>query len=166
MAETIEDYKKRILGYAQGRDPMEILEMTVPRIEALVRSASSEKLQKKEDGKWSAAEILAHYAEGEIVFSYRIRMILSVNAVDIPAYDQNLWVANAGYLIAQPELALETFKHLRQANLALLQSLRKEQWENYGVHSERGKESIHDTVRIYSGHDLNHLSQFEKIMKS
>jgi hypothetical protein len=166
MTETMDDYKKRLLGYVQGRNPMEVIEMTVPRIEALVSSASAEKLQKKEDGKWSAAEILAHYAEGEMVTSNRLRMVLAVNGTDIQAYDQNLWVGNARYLIEKPELALEVFKVLRNANIALLQSLNKEQWQNYGIHSERGKESVTDMVRMISGHDLNHLSQFERLMKS
>lgn len=166
MAETVEEYKKRLLGYIQGKNPLEILETTPTRIEGLIREASAEQLQKKEEGKWSAAEILAHYAEGEIVTSFRFRMILAVNAVDIPAYDQNLWVGNAGYLIAKPELALNLFKQLRKANLELLNSLRKEQWENYGIHSERGKESVHDLVRMVAGHDMNHFSQFERAIKS
>ena len=165
MAETTEEYIKRLLGYVQEKNPLEVLETTVPRIEALMSGATPDRLQKKEDGKWSAAQILAHYAEGEIVTSFRFRMILSVNGVDIPAYDQNLWVKNAGYLIENPELALNLFKQLRKANLKLLNSLQKEQWENYGIHSERGKESVGHLVRMVAGHDLNHFSQFEKAVK-
>ena len=165
MAETIEEYKKRILGYVQGKNPMEVLETTVNRIETLVKGAPLEQVQKKEDGKWSAAEVLAHYAESEIVTSYRLRMILSVNGVEIQAYDQNLWVNNAGYLIANPELALNLFSQLRKSNVELLNALPKEQWENYGMHSERGKESVHDLARMISGHDLNHLTQLERLMQ-
>ena len=31
------------------------------------------------------------------------------------------------------------------------------------MHSERGKETLADIVRMYAGHDLNHLAQVEKI---
>jgi hypothetical protein len=45
----------------------------------------------------------------------------------------------------------------------MLKALPKELWENYGMHQERGKESIAHIVRIYAGHDLNHLGQMERI---
>jgi hypothetical protein len=44
-------------------------------------------------------------------------------------------------------------------------ALPKELWENYGMHQERGKESIAHLVRLYAGHDLNHLGQMEKIVE-
>lgn len=54
---------------------------------------------------------------------------------------------------------------LRARNLALLKRLPKNLWENYGVHQERGKESVARIVRLYAGHDLNHVAQVEKIAK-
>jgi len=39
-------------------------------------------------------------------------------------------------------------------------------WDNYGMHQERGKETITHIVRMHAGHDLNHLGQVEKIRKS
>ena len=38
--------------------------------------------------------------------------------------------------------------------------------ENYGQHSERGKETVEHLMRMMAGHDLNHLHQMEKIAKS
>lgn len=55
---------------------------------------------------------------------------------------------------------------LREENLALLQSLEPEQWKHYGVHFERGQESIEHIVRMCAGHDINHLQQIEKILAS
>jgi hypothetical protein len=37
-------------------------------------------------------------------------------------------------------------------------------WKQYGMHSERGKESIEHIVRMFAGHDVNHLQQIEKIL--
>jgi hypothetical protein len=39
-------------------------------------------------------------------------------------------------------------------------------WENYGVHQERGKETITQIVRMFAGHDLNHLQQIEAMAKA
>jgi hypothetical protein len=46
---------------------------------------------------------------------------------------------------------------LREANLALLKSLQPEQWKHDGMHSERGQESIEQIVRMFAGHDIDHL---------
>lgn len=165
MPETIEQYKQRILGYVKSDEPLEILKTTVQRIEAALNGTSSERLQVKEDDKWSAAEILAHYAEGEIVFGYRVRIVLSSNGIPIQAYNQDIFMKNASYLVARPEMALALFRNLRRTNIELLKSLTPVQWENYGIHSERGKESIRDMVRMYAGHDLNHLQQLERLQE-
>jgi hypothetical protein len=37
-------------------------------------------------------------------------------------------------------------------------------WDNYGVHEERGNESIAHIIRLLSGHDLNHLRQIETVL--
>jgi hypothetical protein len=36
--------------------------------------------------------------------------------------------------------------------------------KQYGMHSERGQESIEQMARMYAGHDINHLQQIEKIL--
>jgi hypothetical protein len=164
MSETIEQYKERILGYVNpAEEPLEILKSNIGRIESALSGISPERLQEKKDEKWSAAEILAHLAEGEIVFGYRIRIVLSSNGIPIQAYDQNIFMQNAKYLVTRPEMALTLLRNLRRTNVELLKSLTSEQWDNYGIHSERGKESIRDIVRLYAGHDLNHLQQLERL---
>jgi hypothetical protein len=60
---------------------------------------------------------------------------------------------------------LATFRTLREANLALLKSVPRKLWENYGVHQERGNESVSHVVHMVAGHDLNHLRQVEAILK-
>ena len=57
------------------------------------------------------------------------------------------------------------FRILRQANLALLRSLTPAEWNLYGIHAERGAESIRDIAMYYAGHDLNHFKQIEAIRK-
>ena len=56
------------------------------------------------------------------------------------------------------------FRVLRDANLALLRSLKPEQWKQYGMHSERGQESVEHIVRMFAGHDVNHIQQIERTL--
>jgi hypothetical protein len=46
-----------------------------------------------------------------------------------------------------------------------LEAIPKNLWDNYGMHEERGRESIAHIVRMLAGHDLNHLKQVEGIVK-
>jgi hypothetical protein len=54
---------------------------------------------------------------------------------------------------------------MREVNRALLKRLTEEQWDRYGIHTERGRESVRHFVRLYAGHDVNHLKQIEEIVK-
>ena len=82
----------------------------------------------------------------------------------IAAYDQDAWAAAGRYTARDPLKSLELFRVVREANLALLESLAPEQWHDYGVHSERGRESIEHLVRMSAGHDVNHMWQIERIL--
>ena len=163
MNETPQEYASRILGKLNGKDPIEILESSSSRLETLVS-----KLQKQETrntpATWNAEEILAHLAESEIVYGYRIRKALNASGTAIEATDQNVWVENASYLKRNPQLALSLFQAVRNANIAFLKSLTPQQLENFGIHSERGKESIAQMARMIAGHDINHLQQMEKLL--
>jgi DinB superfamily len=162
MSETPQQYKERIENYLGTMDPIEVLESTSARLEALV--ARLENQQRQLQGQWTAIEILAHLAESEIVYGYRIRKALNASGTAIEATDQNVWVENAGYLQKNPQLALSLFHTVRKANISFLKSLTAQQLEHFGIHSERGKESIAQMARMIAGHDINHLQQMEKLL--
>jgi hypothetical protein len=111
------------------------------------------------------SEILAHLADGEIVGAFRIRTILGSPGAPIAAYDQDKWVESGHYDQRDPRQSLELFRVVRQANLALLELLEPAQWQHDGIHSERGRESIERIVRMFAGHDLNHIRQIERILE-
>ena len=58
-----------------------------------------------------------------------------------------------------------TTASLRVANLKLLQSLTAEEWDMFGVHAERGIESLRDIAMYFAGHDINHFWQIESIRR-
>jgi hypothetical protein len=59
--------------------------------------------------------------------------------------------------------SLEVFRVLRENNLAMLKEIPRESWDNYGMHLERGKETISHLARMFAGHDTNHTLQIERI---
>lgn len=145
-----------------------MLQQAAPKkLAALLKGKSKKQLTwRLAPDKWSAAEIAAHLADAEVAISWRLRQILSTNTVPIQAYDQDSWAATFDYAHRDLKQSLETFRVLRESNLALLKSVPRKLWENYGVHQERGNESVTHMVRMIAGHDLNHLKQIEAILKS
>jgi len=165
MQETVEQYKQRIMGYLGEQDPVRVQSKTVGKIERLVRRVPAARLRKRPaPGKWSVAEILAHLADGEIVTGYRMRTILGAPGTPIAAYDQDQWAEAENYAKHDPKMSLRVFATLREANLTLVKSLRPEQRRHFGVHAERGEESIERIVQMMAGHDINHLRQIEAIL--
>jgi len=164
MQETPQQYAQRILGNVEGKEPLTVQKETAKKLEKLIKPLSKKQLTKRPaPEKWSVAEILAHLADAELVGSWRMRLIFGSNGVPIQAFDQDVWATTFNYADRDPKASLETFRLLRKNNLDLLQSVPKNLWENYGMHSERGKETIAHIVSMFAGHDLNHLAQIERI---
>jgi len=167
MQETPQQYIQRIQGYIEGKEPLKVQRETPRKLAALVRKLNKKQLTRKPaPDKWSISEILAHLADAEIVGAWRLRHVLGNNGAPIQAFDQNVWASTFSYARRDPKQSLEVFRVLRESNLAMLKALPKELWENYGMHQERGKESVAHIVHMYAGHDLNHLGQIEKIAAS
>jgi hypothetical protein len=165
MNETAQQYIQRITGYAEGKQPLGVQAATAKKLDRLIKGVPASRLRKcPAPGKWSVNEIAAHLADVEIVVGFRMRLILGAPGTPIAAFDQDSWVTSGHYEKRDPRKSVEQFRVAREANLALLKSLTPEQWQHYGMHSERGQESIEHIVRLLAGHDLNHLQQIERIL--
>jgi hypothetical protein len=149
----------------EGKQPLAVQAATAKKLERLIKGVPTSKLRKRPAAdKWSASEIVAHLGDAEIVIGFRMRLILGAPGTPIAAFDQDSWVTSGHYEKRDPRKSVEQFSVVREANLALLKSLTPEQWKQYGVHSERGQETIEHIVRMTAGHDMNHLQQLERIL--
>src|SRR5882672_3498953 len=165
MKESAQHYIQRITTHVNGKQPLAVQAATPKKLERLIESAPTPKLRKRPAAdQWSVSEVVAHLADAEIVIAFRMRVILGAPGSPIAAYDQDSWVTSGHYETRDPRQSVEQFRVVRQANLALLESLTPEQWKQYGMHSERGQETIEQIVRMTAGHDINHLRQIERIL--
>ena len=163
---TVAEYKARILSYQAGADPL-VLQAEAPDILAsLIDGLSTDDLNRQPaPGKWCIREIVAHLADDELVGAYRIRLILSTPGTPIQAFDQDVWARTGRYGTSDVKESLALYRVLRSANLKLLQSLSAEEWDMFGVHAERGVESLRDIAMYFAGHDINHFRQIESIRR-
>jgi hypothetical protein len=160
-------YTERILSNLQGRDPMAVLSATPGRLRELTAGRSRADLARTPDpSRWSVVQILAHLADAEIVGAWRFRSVLAADGVPLQAYDQNAWAATFRYADADPQDSLQLFEANRLGTLSLLRRVDPALYSRYGMHAERGKETVDHLIRLYAGHDLNHLAQIEGLLRS
>ncbi len=162
MGETPQQYTQRILSYSEGQEPMPLLESAPQKLASLLAGKTKDQIARRPaPDKWSPGEIAAHLSDTEIALSWRIRQILGTNGIAVQAFDQDAWADTFGYAHREVNASIELYRVLRAANVALLKSVSRRLWDNYGVHQERGKETITHMTRLMAGHDLNHFRQIE-----
>ena len=164
-AEEISAYVGAVLDLVGDRDPSSVLRETPGVLRRTIANLAPAQLREPEmPGKWSVAQVLQHLADSEVVWAWRLRLILAQDRPQLTGYDQDQWAARLGYEKANPAEALEEFSVLRRANLRLLERATPDDFERVGVHSERGEESLGHLRRLYAGHDLLHLRQIDRIV--
>jgi hypothetical protein len=159
-------YIDRLLGYLGKKDPLVVLRRTPQRIHLLIGSIPPKVLTAKSTpAAWSIAEIIAHLADTELVLGWRYRSIAERSGKPIQSFDQNIWCSNARYGSVPVKKSLLMFSVLRAMNIEFLAGLSRTKLSYYGMHEERGKETLRHIIRLEAGHDLNHLMQIEKIIR-
>jgi len=163
MQEAPQQYTQRVLGYLEGKKPMEILAATPRQIARLIKGVPNKKLsQRPTPETWSVTEVLAHLADSELVYGYRVRIILEASGAPIQGTNQDAWAKFSDYAKQDPALSLEAFRITRERLVRLLKSLPRESWNFYGMHSERGKETVTRVAEMLAGHDVNHVKQIRE----
>jgi hypothetical protein len=166
MQETAEAYIERMLSYIGTEDPWPVLAATAVRLRQLVDGRSLEALDWTDrPERWSTRQILAHLADAELVTAWRMRSILAVDGVPLQPFDQDTWADAFRYGESDAAESIALFDVNRRATLALLGRVDPARHRHAGMHAERGRESIDHLLRLYAGHDLNHVGQIERLLQ-
>ena len=163
-AAEAERYVAAVLDLLGDADPMTVLRSSVSWFTENTRGLSRSALSTPElPGKWSIVAVLQHVADSELVWGYRLRKVLSEDRPTLTGFDQDRWSERLRYAEAERDDALALFHVLREANLRLLDDASASDLSRFGVHAERGEESVSCMIRLYAGHDLVHRRQLERI---
>lgn len=148
--------------YLGDRDARSAIAETAARLTTLAGQLGPEGLcRSPAPGKWSAAQILCHLADCEVVFAYRLRQALAEPHHLIQPFDQDVWAA--GYDAIDGREALAVFMAVRRWNLALFARMTPADLEKRLTHPERGEMTVRTVLETIAGHDLNHIGQIERI---
>ena len=114
-------------------------------------------------GKWSAREIVHHLGDSETTSAIRIRQLLTQDDPLIQGYDQDQYATRLRYNERDMAPALEAFRYARETTMQLLPLLSPDDWQRAGTHTESGRYTLEDWLRIYAAHAHNHAAQIGRL---
>jgi DinB family protein len=152
---------------AELKKHLEAAEKSPKEIAAAVSGLSPDVLRYRSDPKkWCILETLAHLADIEIVYGYRLRQMLADEKPVIAPMDQDAWAKNLGYLDASAPELVALYGLNRHHNLRLLRRLKAEDLEKSAFHPEYSQQvSVAKLVEQMSGHGTSHLHQIERLKR-
>jgi hypothetical protein len=114
-------------------------------------------------GKWSAREIVHHLADSETVSSIRLRRLLAEDHPVIQGYDQDEYATRLKYNERDTQAALEAFHAARANTMQIIERMNDDDWKREGSHTESGRYTAEDWLRIYAAHAHNHAAQIRAL---
>lgn len=109
------------------------------------------------EGKWSVKEVIGHIIDVERVMSYRLLRIARGDRTPLPGFDQDPYVARAGFDPRPLETLLAEFEAVRTATGALVAGLSEPDWDEAGTASELPV-SARGLLYIIVGHAAHHFA--------
>ena len=147
-----------------GRDLMMALVETPEQVRTLVEAMTPAHFARSyAPGKWSAARLLLHLAQCELVFNLRVRMALSADGYVVQPFDQDAWMSRDPQ--ADGPEAFRAYYALRQFSLPLYRSLTPDELARPLTHPEYGGMVVQWVLESLAGHELHHLRHMETIAK-
>jgi DinB superfamily len=150
---------------AELKQHLEISERNPKHVAAAVLGVPYATLRwKPAPDKWCILEILAHLADIEIVYAYRLRQMLADTNPVIAPMDQNAWAQKLGYMQSTPAELVALYGLNRHANLQLLRRMKPEDLSKSAHHPETNREvSVAEIIERMSTHGTKHLQQIERL---
>jgi DinB superfamily len=146
---------------------LEAAEKSPKQIAAAVSGLPDKVLRYKPGpNRWCILEVLAHLADMEILYAYRIRQMLADKDPVIAIIDQDAWAQNLGYMLESPAELVAGYGLNRYGNVRLLRRLKEADLEKSAFHPElKRKVTVAEYVGMLAGHGPNHLQQIERLKK-
>ena len=117
-------------------------------------------------GKWSAREIVQHLADSEMNSAIRLRKLLTEESPQIQGYDQEDYARRLRYNERDIAPALDALRSARATTAQLLEHMTEEDWAREGTHTESGRYTAEDWLRIYAAHAHNHAAQIRRLREA
>ena len=117
-------------------------------------------------GKWSAREIVHHLGDSESTSAWRLRKLLVEDNPTIQGYDQDQFANRLRYNERDMTPALEAFRWARESTMQVIGLMTEDDWQRAGTHTESGRYTTEDWLKIYAAHGHNHAEQIRRLREA
>lgn len=122
---------------------------------------TEEELDRSASGQWTPRQVAHHLGDSEMMSAIRIRRLLTEAKPVIYGYDEK---AFAEKLTADRPIqpSLEAMRWARETCAQLIDRMTEQDWQIVGTHTESGRYSTEDWLKIYAAHAHDHAEQIKR----
>jgi uncharacterized damage-inducible protein DinB len=111
---------------------------------------------------WSIHENVVHVADTDVVAASRMRYVIAQPGSALVSFDQTTWARSMDYRAQPLEHALALLRAIRASTTEVLKRAPREAWEQIGVNTEAGPQSLEWLVEHFADHVPYHLRTIAK----
>jgi hypothetical protein len=113
------------------------------------------------DGGWTPRQIAHHLADSEMMSAIRIRRLLAEPEPVLYGYDEKGFAERlTGDRPIEP--SLQAMRWARETCLQLIDRMTEDDWRIVGTHTDSGRYTTEDWLRIYAAHGHDHAAQITR----
>jgi FMN phosphatase YigB (HAD superfamily) len=144
-----------------------VLRSTPAALATLCHQQNQDLGQRPAPDEWSPSEVLCHLRDVDSEVNL-LRLLKVVNEQNpfLPGQDTDPWAEVRQYCKQDGLLALADFTRARLEVLRLLENIPPEDWDRHARHAIFGPTNLRELVNIIAGHDILHVQQVYKALKS
>jgi uncharacterized protein (TIGR03083 family) len=157
-------YAAEDIAYVSGDDALVALSMQAERVLDLLTTVDDEDVEgvTYAPGKWTLKDVVAHLADDERVFGYRLLCLARRDARLLDGFDEKQYAEAAAAEHRPWAGLLADYAAVRNATLTLLEGLPDDAWTYRGI--VNGYEaSVRGLAFHIAGHELRHLRAIETL---
>ena len=115
------------------------------------------------EGGWTVRQVVHHVPDSHMNAYIRFKLALTEEQPTIKPYEEAEWAKLAdSRLPIEPSLRILDGVHVRW--VALMRSLKEEQWQRVFLHPELGAMTLEKTLALYEWHSNHHLAHIHQAL--
>jgi DinB superfamily len=111
---------------------------------------------------WSIHENVVHVADTDIVAAARMRYVIAEPGAILVSFEQTKWARAMDYRSQPLEQALTLLRAIRASTAEVLRHAPREAWEQTGINTEDGPQTLEWLVEHFADHVPYHLRTIAK----
>jgi uncharacterized damage-inducible protein DinB len=108
-------------------------------------------------GRWSTRQVVCHIADFEPIYADRIKRVIAEDRPTLFGADPDRFAARLAYAQRDVEEELHLIQSVRDHLARILQTLKAEDFQRTGVHSEAGPLTLESFLRNVTRHLPHHV---------